>query len=219
MPDWLKDSFHSNVNVSWGMLVLRLASAYLLGIVVALIYRYSRRPAPETPNFVTTLILLSVLIAMVTVIIGDSVARAFSLVGALAIVRFRTVVEDTRDTAFVILAVGVGMASGTGFIAAALIGLPFAAIAAVIFRPSRSESADFTLVVRIGLGHRVEELLRAPFHKHLTSSRLMSTATARQGAAYELTYVVRLRQPDEALALVAELNGIEGMQGVELRRS
>ena len=49
---------------------------------------------------------------MVTQVIGDNVARAFSLVGALSIVRFRTVVRDTQDTAFVIFAVVVGMAVG-----------------------------------------------------------------------------------------------------------
>ena len=58
--------------------------------------------------------LLSILIAMVTQVIGDNVARAFSLVGALSIVRFRTVVRDTVDTAFVIFAVAVGMAVGAG---------------------------------------------------------------------------------------------------------
>ena len=84
---------------------------------------------------VATLVLLTVLIAMVTMVIGDSIARAFSLVGALAIVRFRTVVEDTRDTAFVIFAVAVGMAAGAGFLKAALVGLPFAAAAAFLFRP------------------------------------------------------------------------------------
>ena len=49
--------------------------------------------------------LLTILIAMVTMVIGNNMARAFGLVGALSIVRFRTVVEDTRDTAFVIFAV------------------------------------------------------------------------------------------------------------------
>ena len=66
----------------------------------------------EAESFVVTLVLLTILIAMVTQVIGDNVARAFSLVGALSIVRFRTVVRDTQDTAYVIFAVAVGMAVG-----------------------------------------------------------------------------------------------------------
>ena len=57
----------------------------------------------EAESFTVTLVLLTILIAMVTQVIGDNVARAFSLVGALSIVRFRTVVRDTQDTAYVFL--------------------------------------------------------------------------------------------------------------------
>src|SRR5207253_3672573 len=86
--------------------------ALALGCLVAWIYRRTRQGNEVAASFPVTLVLLSVLIAMVTQVIGDNVARAFSLVGALSIVRFRTVVRDTQDTAFVIFAVVVGMAIG-----------------------------------------------------------------------------------------------------------
>jgi hypothetical protein len=82
--------------------VIRLVGALLLGGVVALIHRRTRGKADGIESFGVTLVLLSILIAMVTQVIGDNVARAFSLVGALSIVRFRTVVRDTQDTAYVI---------------------------------------------------------------------------------------------------------------------
>ena len=84
----------------------------VLGGIVAAIYRRTRYASQTTSSFTVTLVLLSILIAMVTQVIGDNVARAFSLVGALSIVRFRTVVRDTQDTAYVIFAVAVGMAVG-----------------------------------------------------------------------------------------------------------
>jgi hypothetical protein len=81
------------------MVVLgRLVAAMVLGGIVAQIYRHSR--AEPASSFTVTLVLLAILIAMVTQVIGDNVARAFSLVGALSIVRFRTVVRDTQDTAY-----------------------------------------------------------------------------------------------------------------------
>ena len=67
----------------------------------------------------------------VALVIGNSVARAFSLVGALSIVRFRTVVDDTRDTAFVIFSVVVGMAAGAGLLFVPLLGLPLVAVTAI----------------------------------------------------------------------------------------
>ncbi len=76
--------------------------------------------------------LLTVLIAMVMLVIGNSVARAFGLVGALSIVRFRTVVSDTRDTAFVIFAVVIGMALGAGSVVVVLAGIPVVGVLVIL---------------------------------------------------------------------------------------
>ena len=89
-----------------GRYVLRLGAAAVVGFLIAKAYRVStRRPPASLDRHATTLVLLTVLVAMTALVVDDSVARAFSLVGALAIVRFRTILEDTRDTAFVVFAV------------------------------------------------------------------------------------------------------------------
>ncbi len=226
MPEWLHNAFVTDAELPAPVQAVRLAAALALGCVVAGIYRLTRRPlSGDATSLVPTLVLLTILIAMVTMVIGNranSVALAFSLVGALAIVRFRTVVEDTRDTVFVIFAVAVGMAVGTGLVTVPLVGIPVAAAAAFVFRPRggpHSGAGDYTLTVRVGVGHSPDGLLREAFGKHLTFARLAATMTARQGVALELTYRVRLRQEDGALALVAELNGVEGIQNVELRQA
>src|SRR4051794_12126891 len=98
----------------WTQMAVHLCAAFLGGLLVSAIYRGTRPRSRITPSFPPTLVLLAILIAMVTQVIGESLARAFGLVGALSIVRFRTVVRDTQDTAFVIFAVVVGMACGAG---------------------------------------------------------------------------------------------------------
>ncbi len=224
MPEWLQDSFQKDVDVAPAMLAIRLTVAFVLGVVVAGVYRLTSAQARnQAAGLMATLVLLTVLICIVTLVIGNNVARAFSLVGALAIVRFRTIVEDTRDTAFVIFAVAMGMSVGAGFLVIPLIGLPFAAVAAFLFRPRDPASLppplDATLRVRIGVGRSPDTLLREPFGRHLERVRLTGTATARQGAALDLTYGVRLRREDAPVALVSELNGLEGVQEVELRQA
>lgn len=221
MHEWLRDAFPTQQE-SLPVLALRLAATLALGCVVAGIYRLTHGKANgQSRSLMATLVMLSVLIAMVTLVIGESQARAFSLVGALAIIRFRTIVEDTRDTAFVIFAVAVGMAGGAGYLLVAVAGIPIAAAAAFVFRPRAGETAaplDFLLTVRIGVGQNPDALLRTCFDNHLQRSRLVTTTTARQGAALELTYHVALLREDAAVALVAELNKTEGIQNVELRR-
>src|SRR5687767_1470648 len=149
--------------VPLGVMALRLVAALVLGAVVAVIYRRAR--SSEASSFTATLVLLSILIAMVTQVIGDNVARAFSLVGALSIVRFRTVVRDTQDTAFVIFAVGVGMAVGAGNHWVAIGGIAIVGIAALLMKQPRAAELDgpagapaeaeepFELQVRLGIGH------------------------------------------------------------------
>jgi MFS family permease len=203
------------------VLVVRVALAVVLGFAVAGVYAGTLgRKRDDARTLPTTLVLLSVLIAVVTLVIGNSVARAFGLVGALSIVRFRTVVEDTRDTAFVIFAVAVGMAVGAGYAVLAALGVPVVALAAAVMagldRP-RVVGRPATLTVRVGLGYDPDELLGPVLGKHLDDVRLVAAGTARQGAALEVTYTVRLRGPGTALPLVAELNHVEGVQGVELR--
>ena len=197
----------------------RLIVAALLGGLVALIYTWTR-PTREVTSFTVTLVLLSILIAMVTQVIGDNVARAFSLVGALSIVRFRTVVRDTQDTAFVIFSVAVGMAVGSGHPAVAVMAIVVVGIAAgVMSRRTAVDAADpYLLHLRIGIGHDAETLLRSALDAHLRERRLVCMSTARQGLAFEVTYRAALRSDHAASELVKALNRLEGVQSVTLQR-
>jgi Domain of unknown function (DUF4956) len=202
--------------------LVRLVVAMLLGGVVMMIYRFTHAADETAPSLTITLVLLSILIAMVTQVIGDNVARAFSLVGALAIVRFRTVVRDTQDTAYVIFAVAVGMASGAGHPVLAVSGIGVVACAAFLMRrgavasPARLE--PYVLKVRLGTGFDASAVLGPALDAHLVARRVLSIETAKQGMALELTYRAALRSDDAAGELVKALNRLEGVQGIALQR-
>jgi hypothetical protein len=216
MPDF-SSVFSANVPVPLAVFG-RLIAAMVLGGVVALVYRYSRAESPS--SFTATLVLLAILIAMVTQVIGDNVARAFSLVGALSIVRFRTVVRDTQDTAYVIFAVAVGMAVGAHNLWVAIGGIGVVSIAAFAMRrvPASDETLPFVLQVRVGLGHDVSTLLNPTLDSFVRSRHITQIATTRQGLATDVSYRTTLRRDDQAHALVAALNRIEGVQSAELQR-
>lgn len=202
--------------------LLRLVFAMVLGGVVALVYR-STRPADEViPSFTITLVLLSILIAMVTQVIGDNVARAFSLVGALSIVRFRTVVRDTQDTAYVIFSVAVGMAVGAGHAVLAVSGIGVVALAAFLMRSGAvaltSRHETYLLTVRLGLGH--DAVVLGPTFDRFTAARhLVSVGTAKQGMALELLYRAALRADEAPDELVKALNRLDGVQAITLERT
>src|SRR5215510_9600548 len=132
MPEFLTSAFTNGPQIAPRDVLVRLLVALVLGALVAGIYRRTRKSAEISSSFPVTLVLLAVLIAMVTQVIGDNVARAFSLVGALSIVRFRTVVRDTQDTAYVIFAVIIGMAVGAKSLWVAFIGICVVGVAAYL---------------------------------------------------------------------------------------
>ncbi|MBS1830557.1 MAG: DUF4956 domain-containing protein [Acidobacteria bacterium] len=200
-------------------ILLRLIAALAAGAAVAWIHAKSTR-IPHESSFTTTLVLLSVLIAMVTQVIGDNVARAFSLVGALSIVRFRTVVRDTRDTAFVIFSVAVGMAVGAMNLWVA--GLGILVIGAAAFLLSRSNAAK--PVIRSAHQLTIRANTAADLHhiaQHAGSSlgALQSIETLKQGTAIEAVYEYELRNPQDAQKLVKDLLLLEGVHEVRLVKS
>lgn len=217
MPHWLLGVSSDAATHPWS-LALRLVIAFGVGGLVALIYQ---RTIPEpSPSLRTTLVLLTILIGAVTQVIGDSVARAFSLVGALSIVRFRTVVQDTRDTAFVIFAVAVGMAVGAGDFWVAGFSLVTVGIAASLLalrRPRVPEERSFQLSVTLTLGFDAETVLAPVFRDRVTAYRVTGVSTASRGAALETTFHIRLAQGASPVTLVEDLNALEGVQSVQLR--
>ena len=222
MPDFLKSVFVTGSNVTPLDVFVRLLLAAALGSLVAWIYRVTRKSTEVAASFPITLVLLAILIAMVTQVIGDNVARAFSLVGALSIVRFRTVVRDTQDTAYVIFAVVVGMAVGAKNTWVAVIGIGVVGLAAFVMmargRIPSMVQADFLLSLRMAIGHDPEKVLAAALNTHVDQRELLSIGTAKQGVSLDVTYQVRLRPNGSADELVKSLNRIEGIQSVQLQR-
>jgi hypothetical protein len=221
MPDWLEDFTRPQAELLPGQLALRLLTAFGLGLLVAFVHRRTSAPGGAV-SFHVTLVLLTILIAAVTQVIGDSVARAFSLVGALSIVRFRTVVQDTRDTVFVIFAVTVGMAVGTGHVWVALISFAVVALAALLTKPRKpalqvsAQGGVWQLSLRVTPGQGVEARAAEVLATHARHTRLVKVATVRGGAALESEYQVELRESAAALGLIDALNQLAGVQACEL---
>jgi hypothetical protein len=221
----LVQSAFSAPHIALHYLFLRLVLAVALGGVVGSVYRLTQRAdSPATPSFVATLVLLCVIIAMVTQVVGDNLGRAFTLVGALSIVRFRTVVEDTRDTAFVIFAVVVGMACGLGSIWVGSIGLGVVSVSAVVLfcfqrYTFRTQADEWNLLLRVGISLGSETPWESLFSKYCEQVQLQSTGTARQGAAVDLTYKVRLKPGITPLQFLNDMNRLEGIQNIELKRT
>ncbi len=222
MPEIFTSPFANGPVVDPWQVLVRLLCAALLGAAVALVYRRSTRSTEMGSSFPLTLVLLSVLIAMVTQVVGDNVARAFSLVGTLSIVRFRTVVRDTRDTAFVIFSVAVGMAVGSRNLWVAVIGFTVVGAAALLATTRTHESAAAPpiclLTVRVAMGGDLDRMVAEQLHTWCVTQKVMGVETAKQKTSLEVAYEVRLKPEITTEEVVKGLNAIDGVQDVRLAR-
>ena len=218
MPEFLTTAFSNGPAIAPGEVAVRLVAALAFGFGIAAIYRFTRRPGSD--SFAMTLLLLCVLIAMVTQVVGDNVARAFSLVGALSIVRFRTVVRDTQDTAYVILAVITGMAVGAKSLWVAGIGLGVVALAELIaaarLRVSAGAPREFIVKLRIGMESDPAALIAAALGNKVVRCELVSVATTKQGGAMDAELRVQLKDGLSGPEVIRLLSGVSGMQSVQL---
>jgi hypothetical protein len=226
MFDWLSP-ISTEVEASLSTLMIRLVVAWVCGLAVASIAR--RGTAGGVGDSLSlTLVLMSILIAMATQIIGDNVARAFSLVGALSIVRFRTAVPATRDMAFVLAAVVVGMAAGAGQFWVCGLGTATVALATQ-WSVSTADQAgvanklaptviqpNWCLTLQIGL--HAAGGWEAELDRLTQSYQLLSAGTIRRGGALELTYHYLPRDGVDANQLIAALNALPVIESVAAKQ-
>lgn len=200
-------------------LLLQLALALALALPVAVVYARTHQGTSYSRTFVQSLVLLPLVVTIVMLAIGDSMARAFGLFGALALIRFRTPIKDSRDTIFLFLAVAVGITVGVANTLLAVAGTGFVlAVAAVLTATGFGQrfAHDGVLQFRLPAGPGLDERLRAVLAQHCRRSDLVSLREAREGDGLEHAYRLRLRRQGSHAALVADLRALPGAQDVSL---
>jgi hypothetical protein len=124
-------------SVHLGTVLANLFTALFCGMVISAVYKWVHNGPVYSAKYVQAMVILSMITALVIMVIGNNLARAFGLVGAMSIIRFRTAVKDTQDIVFIFFSLAAGMASGVGLRLIALVGTLF--IGTVLIVLSRSQ--------------------------------------------------------------------------------
>ncbi|MBM6861944.1 DUF4956 domain-containing protein, partial [Clostridium saudiense] len=98
-----------------------IGTSIVLGLGICLTYIKTHKKEGYVPSFTITLIMLPVIISIIILLVGNNVARAFSLAGAFSIIRFRSAPGDPKDISYIFFTLAVGLASGMGFIGYAVL--------------------------------------------------------------------------------------------------
>jgi hypothetical protein len=193
---------------------LAIGVSFLLSLLIGYTYRATHRGVSYSQTFVHTIVIMTVVISVIMLIIGSNIARAFSLVGALSIIRFRTAVKDPRDVGFLFFAMAVGMAVGTRFY---LLGVIFAAIVcAMIYLMTRFNfgartGQEWIIKIQLPAGTDYDGLFDLLFEQSLQYHSLISVDTLKQGTVTELVF---LGLPKSRVSEQAFIKGLKGINGV-----
>ena len=203
-------------------ILLAMTVSTLLTFILASVYRYTHRGTSYSQSFLLTMFIMAISTAVVMMVIGSNIARAFSLVGALSVIRFRTPVKDPRDLAYLFAVVITGMGCGTGFYLASITMTAFIAIVAVTFYIANygikgKLECIFRVTYKVGQERldRIEKQMGGYFSEFKLINRILDFGDDNATNVY----VVRPGRATNIEDVEAELRKIDGVTALSLYQS
>lgn len=222
MDDLLKELERAS-DLSGNITFLDASFVLLLSFALALslswVYRYTHRGVSYSQGYVHTLVIITTVVSLIMLIIGSNIARAFTLVGALSVIRFRNAVKESRDVGFIFMGLAIGMAVGTRFYVMSIFStaiLSAFVVALYKFNLFAKEIRERILRVQVPADNDHEAVLEEPFLKHLEEQRIISIESVRAGALNEVVYSVVLKRGTSPSALIDAIRARNGNQKVSL---
>ena len=201
-------------------IIVNLVISFILGIIISLVYKKTHKGLSYSQSFLVTNIFVCVIVCMVIMIIGNSLARAFALVGALSIIRFRTVVKDTKDTAYIFWSLAVGMASGTGSYFIAFSGtIIISGIAFILYFTNFGSiiKSEFILQFRTVSGdNNITSEYNKIIASYAKSSTLLHSEASVDGKTIKISFDIVMKEDMKQDELISKISNIKGLTEVVL---
>ena len=201
-----------------GMLIA-LCVSFVLGLAIRLVYIKTQKNRQPSESFALTLVILPVVISVIILLVGNNVARAFSLAGAFSIIRFRSAPGNPKDITYVLLCMAVGLATGMGFVAyAVVVALILCAIMLLLeltkFGQSKGQvkTLKITIPEDLNYEHSFDDILA----EYTQSSTLRKVRTMSLGSLFELSYSVTMKNDVSEKAFLDEIRSRNGNLNINL---
>lgn len=207
-------------SVDLGTALGALGVSFVCGLAISLLYQWTYKGSSYAPSFVRSLIFMAMITSVVMLAIGNNLATAFGLVGAMSIIRFRTAVKDPQDIVFVFFALAVGLAAGVGMFMVAIVGTVVIGTIVAI-----TSGTDF------GVLNRRSFLLQLTYdapqqngqsgylpvlQKYCKRHDLLNAKAGARGDVLNLTFFVKLRDNGDIEAFTRELGRADHVHNVNL---
>lgn len=192
----------NSINISQA--AISLGASIVMGVIIAIVYMYICKKEGYQKNFIIGLLMLPAVVSVVILLVGSNVARAFSMAGAFALVRFRS----APDISIVFFTMAAGLACGLGYVTfaaafTAVMLLLLILISAFGFADRNEGRKQLKIVIPESLNYN--SVFDDLFDKYTSENRLNKVKTTNMGTMYELTYEIRLKNDDAEKDFIDEL--------------
>ncbi len=195
-----------------------LVVSFVCGLIISFVYRVTYKGPNYSRTFVSSLIVLTIITSLVLLVIGNNLATAFGLVGAMSIIRFRTAVRDVQDIVFIFFSLGIGMASGVGLYMVAVIGTVFICLVLLLLSNTNVfQTADVNYLIHITykpseLKDEVKEALR----KNTNSLKVVNVRALDEKDYIEVYYNMKLKKGVEKELLIRKIKNLEDVRDINI---
>ncbi len=177
--------------------LIMVGSALLLGFIAALLYTFTQKRVGGSTSLSVTLLIVPPIIALIVMLIQNNLARAFTLAGALSLIRYRSEPASPRDIAYVLFSLAIGIACGIGYVAyAAIFTVIFCVVLLAVSFTGFGGLGRDTLLLKILIPESLnfEGVYDDLLNQYASNWKLRRVQTTDFGTVFELIYVIRLKK-------------------------
>jgi len=214
-------ALNANINstLTLGSAFLTIIVSFALGILISVTYMKTHVKGYYSQNFTLTLILIPAVIAVIILLVGSNVARAFSLAGAFSIARFRSAAGDPKDIAYVLFSMAAGLACGTGLFGYAALFTKLLCVFMVVLCKinfGAKKSCEKILKILIPENMNYQGAFDDILKKYTTNYQLCRVKTTDLGTLFELVYTVTMDNEKDEKEFIDELRCRNGNLSIVL---
>ncbi|MCL1848982.1 MAG: DUF4956 domain-containing protein [Clostridiales bacterium] len=192
-------------------IIVALFIAFALGLFIFYIYKETFKGVMYSSSFGISLVAMNLITTLIILAVSSNLIASLGMVGALSIVRFRTVVKEPLDLVYLFWSITVGIIVGVGLIPLAVIGSIVIGLILYLFVNRKTSDIPYVVVIRLA-GEEAEaqavNLVKSQTDKHVLKAKTVSSD------GVELTIEVRLKEASSQF--ISALLGIDGVSDATL---
>lgn len=218
----LEQASKSEAISSLPTILINLLLAAVLGIVIAKVYKKTHKGISYSASYAYSIVVMAMVVALIMMVIGGNVARAFTLLGAFTLIRFRTAVKDPKDTAFIFLAIVVGLAVGASDYSLAIAGtLVIALVALVLDAVNFGTMLKLEQVLYLTINPKIvnQKDLEVILRDQCKEISIINVNYSDTNKLLQYSYNVKLHKRDQQAIVMRKISAVEGVKSAEILAS